>query len=301
MIDDLIKLITDGDRRAIAKALTIIESTKQSDKKHTENFISKLFAHQSRHTKVIGFSGITGSGKSSLIEEIGKILLKDNCKIAVLAVDPSSPVHGGSILGDKTRMATLSNHQNCFVRPVPSKFNHGGVSRSSREAISIFSAAKYDYIFIETVGVGQTEYSVSGMCDCFILNLLPATGDELQGVKKGINELADIIIINKADGALETQAKLTVNEYKKTLNKPVVPASIYNTDSIQNIINLINNFFLKKIELISKKRDKQNAQWAKSLTLSHLDSILSRKDCDENIENPYAKMKTLLEYLKNKI
>ena len=243
MKKDLIKSILESERRAIAKALTIVESTTKEDRARTEAIVSELFKHQSISSRVIGFSGITGSGKSSLIEELGKTLLAENKRIAVLAVDPSSPIHGGSILGDKTRMSTLSNHANCFVRPVPSKFNHGGISRSSREAICIFKAANYDYIFIETVGVGQTEYKVSELSDCFIVNLLPATGDELQGVKKGINELADIILINKADGALESQAEITATEYKKSLMKPILTTSIYNSESIKNVIDQIDNFF----------------------------------------------------------
>ena len=301
MNKELLNQIISCDRRAIAKALTIVESTTEVDQKTTQELISSLIDHQCTKTKVIGFSGITGSGKSSLIEEVGKNLLTQNKKIAVLAIDPSSPVHGGSILGDKTRMSTLSNHPDCFVRPVPSKFNHGGISRSTREAVSIFSAAKYDYIFIETVGVGQTEYSVSEMCDLFIVNLLPATGDELQGVKKGINELADIILINKADGALETQANLTVNEYKKTLSKPIITTSIYNKNSIQSIISLIDDFFTKQTKAIKNKRDNQNKLWAKSLALSSLNDRL--QEILENVEvnNPYIAKEDLLSKLKKSL
>jgi len=300
MIDNLVKSITDGDRRSISKALTIVESTTDKDKKITAELISKLFPLQTSDIRVIGFSGITGSGKSSLIEEYGKLLLEENKKIAVLAVDPSSPVHGGSILGDKTRMSTLSNHQNCFVRPVPSKFNHGGISRSTREAVSIFSASGFDYIFVETVGVGQTEYSVSETCDCFIVNLLPATGDELQGVKKGINELADIILINKADGALETQANITVNEYKKTLNKPIIATSIYQKDTVKNLANLVSEFFDTKRDIVQKKRLNQINKWAKSLAISHLASTLDEINLP-TMANPYHAKNEIIKKLKTVI
>lgn len=301
MIKNLSEQIISGDRRSIAKALTIVESTTEIDQKITEELISELFHHQNTETKVIGFSGITGSGKSSLIEEIGKSLLIKNKKIAVLAIDPSSPVHGGSILGDKTRMNTLSNDPTCFVRPVPSKFNNGGISRSTREAITIFSAAKFDYIFIETVGVGQTEYSVSEICDLFIVNLLPATGDELQGVKKGINELADIILINKADGALETQANLTVNEYQKTLNKPIIPTSIFNNSTIIEIIKLIDEFYINQKQVIKKRRNKQNILWAKSLVLSHLADQIQEILTSELIKNPYESKIEIIQKLKNSL
>ena len=301
MIEELIRKITLSDRRSIAKALTIVESTTESDQSLTKDLISKLFDHQNNATKVIGFSGITGSGKSSLIEEIGKTLLQKNKKIAVLAIDPSSPIHGGSILGDKTRMSKLSNDPNCFVRPVPSKFNNGGISRSTREALAIFNAAKFDYIFIETVGVGQTEYSVSEICDLFIVNLLPATGDELQGVKKGINELADIILINKADGALETQASITANEYRKTLNKPIVVTSIYNHQSIEKIISLINNFYEEQDTLIRGRRKKQNKQWAKSIVMSHLSDKLEEATESLDIENPHLAKSKLINSLKKLI
>ncbi len=301
MNKEIISSILNGDRRAIAKALTIVESTTDKDRALTESLISKLFEYKNTSTRIIGFSGITGSGKSSLIEEIGKRLLEQNKKIAVLAIDPSSPIHGGSILGDKTRMSTLSNHPDCFVRPVPSKFNNGGISRSTREAVSIFSAAKYDYIFIETVGVGQTEYSVSELCDCFVVNLLPATGDELQGVKKGINELADIILINKADGALETQANLTVNEYKKSLMKPIVSTSIYAPEKIEEIIKLIDNFFFTETETIKIKRELQNQQWAKSLVVNDLEQIIDAVTEKSKIANPYHEKKQLIEKLKKLI
>ena len=301
MSDTVVKSIIAGDRRIIAKTLTLVESSTLEDRVKTQTIISKLFAFQNKKTRVVGFSGITGSGKSSLIDKLGEELLKENNKIAVLAIDPSSPVHGGSILGDKTRMSILTNNPNCFVRPVPSKFNNGGISKSTREAIAIFRAAGYDYIFIETVGVGQTEYSVSNVCDLLILNLLPATGDELQGIKKGINELADIILVNKADGPLEAQAEITVNEYSKTLNKPIISTSILKKESIKKIVGLINEFYKNNPHLISKKIEIVNKEWAKSLAMSYLSEAVEEAITDQDIKNPYESLDDLLQKLKDLI
>jgi len=299
MKNNLIKSIVNNDRRALAKALTIVESTAHGDILSTEAIISSLPPYKSMKSKVIGFSGITGSGKSSLIEELGKKLLVDNKKVAVLAIDPSSPIHGGSILGDKTRMDILSSHPNCFVRPVPSKNQNGGVSRSSQEAILIFNAAGYDYIFIETVGVGQAEHNVHRLCDCLILNLLPATGDELQGVKKGINELADIILINKSDGALKTQAEITANEYKKTLSIPIISTSIFEQKSIEKILSLISDFFINGNNKIEKKRASNYQHWVRTLAHNKILSSLSEIKINEEISNPYKAKEILIRKLKD--
>ena len=294
MIENILK----NDRRTIAKALTLVESTSQNDQTEKENLISKLLDKQNGNCIVVGFSGITGSGKSSLIEEMGKILLKDNKKVAVLAIDPSSPIHGGSILGDKTRMNFLSTHENCFVRPVPSKFNNGGISRSTHESIVIFKAAQYDYIFIETVGVGQTEYSVSEVSDCLIVNLLPATGDELQGVKKGINEVADIILINKCDGALETQAKITVNEYQKTLSKPILATSIFKNDTVEKILIELEKFLTNNKKTISERRMNQMKKWGQKLAIIELQNLILSSEMEYNFKNPYEIKKSILKSIR---
>lgn len=187
-----------GDRRALAKAITLVESTRADHRQRAQQLLDALLPHTG-HSLRIGISGVPGVGKSTFIEALGMYLIARGHRIAVLAVDPSSSVHGGSILGDKTRMELLSQRAEAFIRPSPSSGSLGGVAAHTREALLLCEAAGYDIIIVETVGVGQSETAVAGMTDCFVLLQLPNAGDDLQAIKKGIMELADIVVFNKAD------------------------------------------------------------------------------------------------------
>ncbi len=214
--DDLANGIVNGDRRALARAITLVESSRADHRASTEALLARL-ARAGRQALRIGMSGTPGVGKSTFIEAFGMMLVEEGLRVAVLAVDPSSARSGGSILGDKTRMERLSREPGAFIRPSPSQTQLGGVARRSREAVSLCEAAGYDVVLIETVGVGQSETMVAQMCDLFVLLLAPAGGDELQGVKRGIMEMADLILVNKADGELLAAATRTCGDYAGAL------------------------------------------------------------------------------------
>lgn len=214
--DDLPDRILAGERRALARAVTLVESTRADHRAEATALLERLRGH-GREALRIGLSGTPGVGKSTFIEAFGMALVGAGLKVAVLAVDPSSTRSGGSILGDKTRMERLSREKNAFIRPSPSLSHLGGVSRRTREAVALCEAANFDVVLIETVGVGQSETMVAEMCDLFVLLLAPAGGDELQGVKRGIMEIADLILINKADGDLKATATRTVADYAGAL------------------------------------------------------------------------------------
>jgi LAO/AO transport system kinase len=213
--------VVSGDRRALARAITLVESSRGDHRADAEALIAQLLPHTGKSLR-IGISGPPGVGKSTFIEALGLDLVRHGKRPAVLAIDPSSRVSGGSILGDKTRMGELSKHEAAFIRPSPSGFSQdglgfGGVARRSREAVLVCEAAGFDPVIVETVGVGQSETAVSEMTDLFLLLLLPAGGDDLQGIKRGIMELADLVIVNKSDGALEQAAGRTAADYAHAL------------------------------------------------------------------------------------
>ncbi len=215
-ISDLADKIVQGDRRALARAITLVESSRADHRDDATALLERLRA-EGREALRIGLSGTPGVGKSTFIDGFGGMLTGDGLKVAVLAVDPSSARSGGSILGDKTRMERLSRDPNAFIRPSPSQTHLGGVARRSREAVALCEAAGFDVVLIETVGVGQSETVVAEMSDLFALLLAPAGGDELQGVKRGIMEIADLIVINKADGDLRATATRTCSDYSGAL------------------------------------------------------------------------------------
>jgi len=200
------------DRRALAKAITLLESTRSDHRKRADVLLDALLPFAGKALR-LGISGVPGVGKSTFIEALGMFLLARGHKVAVLAVDPSSGVSGGSILGDKTRMERLSVQENAYIRPSPSSGTLGGVTEKTREAMLVCEAAGYDVVIVETVGVGQSETTVAGMTDMFVLLQLPNAGDDLQAMKKGIMELADLIVINKADldpdAATRAEAQIT--------------------------------------------------------------------------------------------
>lgn len=208
--------IASGDRRALAKAITLAESTKPADRAQAETLIADLLPRTGKAIR-LGLSGVPGAGKSTLIEALGLRLIEAGHKVAVLAVDPSSARTGGSILGDKTRMERLSADERAFIRPSPAGLTLGGVARRTRDALLLCEAAGHDVVIVETVGVGQSEAAVADLIDLFVLLLVPGAGDELQGIKRGVLELADLIVVNKADGALKPAANHAAAEYRHAL------------------------------------------------------------------------------------
>ena len=215
-ITRLCDMILAGDRRSLARAITLVESRRADHRASATALLERLAAHK-RQALRIGLSGTPGVGKSTFIESFGLMLTGMGLRVAVLAVDPSSARTGGSILGDKTRMEHLARDPNAFIRPSPSQTHLGGVARRTREAVALCEAAGYDVVLIETVGVGQSETMVSEISDLFVLLLAPAGGDELQGVKRGIMEMADLILVNKADGDLKPAATRTCSDYAGAL------------------------------------------------------------------------------------
>lgn len=215
-LSTLAEKLAAGERRALARAITLVESARPAHRAEAETLLEKL-ATLDRKALRIGLSGTPGVGKSTFIESFGMMLTEQGLRVAVLAVDPSSARSGGSILGDKTRMERLSRDPRAFIRPSPSRTHLGGVARRTREAVALCEAAGFDVVLIETVGVGQSETVVAEMCDLFVLLMAPAGGDELQGVKRGIMEIADMILVNKADGDLKPAAMRTRADYAGAL------------------------------------------------------------------------------------
>ncbi|KIG16362.1 putative periplasmic protein kinase ArgK [Enhygromyxa salina] len=206
-----------GDRSALGRAITLIESGLERDQVHARSLLERILPHTGAGIRV-GITGVPGVGKSTFIETLGRQLTSNGTKVAVLAVDPSSTRSGGSILGDKTRMQELARDPLAFVRPSPSRGSLGGVARRTREAILLCEAAGYEVVLVETVGVGQSETMVAGMVDCFLVLMLAGAGDELQGIKRGILELADLVTINKADGDNMQNARRARMEYARALH-----------------------------------------------------------------------------------
>ena len=206
-----------GDRRALARAITLVESTRRDHRAESGALLERLMPHTGNSIRV-GISGAPGVGKSTFIEALGNYVVDRGHRLAVLTVDPSSAISGGSILGDKTRMETLARRPEAFIRPSPSGNTLGGVTRRSRETLLLCEAAGFDVIIVETVGVGQSETKVADMTDMFVLLLQPGAGDRLQGIKRGIMELADLILVNQADDGREELARKSASEYRHALH-----------------------------------------------------------------------------------
>jgi LAO/AO transport system kinase len=222
--ESLVQQLLDGNRRALARGITLVESSRTDHKEQAQALLAEIMPKTGGAMR-LGLSGAPGVGKSTFTEVLGLHLTGLGHKVAVLAVDPSSARTGGSILGDKTRMELLSRDPNAFIRPTPAGGTLGGVARHTREAMLLVEAAGYDVVIIETVGVGQSETAVAEMVDMFVLLQSPGGGDELQGIKRGIMEIADLIVVNKADGALEKPAKIAQANYAGalTLMRPKSP------------------------------------------------------------------------------
>jgi LAO/AO transport system kinase len=213
-----------GDRRALARAITLVESTREDHRRAAEALLERLLPATGNSVR-LGISGVPGVGKSTFVESFGLHLIGQGHRVAVLAVDPSSKRGGGAILGDKTRMAELARRAEAFIRPSPAGATLGGVARRTREALLLCEAAGFDVVIVETVGVGQSETAVADMVDMFLLLLLPGGGDDLQGIKRGVMEIADLIAVNKADGDLAAPARHTVADYRNALRllRPASP------------------------------------------------------------------------------
>lgn len=263
--ENYIEGILSGNRTILSKAITLVESSLYQHQQQAQEIIQKCLPYSGNSIR-IGITGVPGVGKSSLIESLGKYLTGKNHKLAVLAIDPSSERTKGSILGDKTRMEKLSTDENAFIRPSPSAGSLGGVARKTRETIILCEAAGYDIIFVETVGVGQSETAVHSMVDFFLLLMLANAGDELQGIKRGIMEMADAIVINKADGDNIKMASLAAAQYKSALHlfpptesgwTPTVSTCSAATGmGIDNIWNIISDYvsFTKQNNYFYSKR-----------------------------------------------
>jgi LAO/AO transport system kinase len=270
--DALLDAIRKGERTALAQGITLIESNAARHQTQARELLQKALPFTGNALR-IGISGVPGAGKSTLIEALGIKLHEHGKKVAVLAVDPSSSITKGSILGDKTRMEQLSRLPNTFIRPSPSSGTLGGVARKSRETMMLCEAAGFDIILVETVGVGQSEITVRSMVDAFLLTLIAGAGDELQGIKKGIMEIADIILINKADGDNLDAARRAKNEYEMALHYasrntpewsvPVLLCSALTGDGIEDILKTVNQYIqhLYKLEIFHKRRTQQLKNW----------------------------------------
>src|SRR5947208_3229546 len=213
---DLTEGVLAGQRAAIARAITLVESKRADHLADAQQLLRELLPHTGKSVRV-GISGVPGVGKSTFIDQLGLNLIAAGHRVAVLAVDPSSGRTGGSILGDKTRMARLAVAESAFVRPSPSAGTLGGVAKATRETMLVMEAAGYDVVLVETVGVGQSEYVVAGMVDSFLFLTLARTGDQLQGMKRGILEIADVIAVNKADGAYQADSEKAARELSAAL------------------------------------------------------------------------------------
>ncbi|GAB5557648.1 MAG: methylmalonyl Co-A mutase-associated GTPase MeaB [Schleiferiaceae bacterium] len=276
--DEYVKGILAGDAMLLGRAITLVESQKLEDLEIAQEVIEKCLPHSGNSIR-LGITGIPGVGKSSWIESMGKYLIDEHGKkVAVLAVDPSSGISGGSILGDKTRMEELTQDPNAFIRPSPSAGSLGGVARKTRESIILCEAAGYDTLFIETVGVGQSETAVAEMVDLFVLLLITGAGDELQGIKRGIMEMADIVLLNKADGDNALKAKKAAAEVKRALHLfplderewvvPVGTTSAHEKMGLDNAWELIEKYqrHMNTKGLWEQRRRDQNAHWLKDTT-----------------------------------
>ena len=310
--------IRAGNRRAIGKAITLIESSRPDHQKEAQDLLSELLPYTGCAMR-IGITGVPGVGKSTFIESFGKMLTKLDIKVAVLAVDPSSKISGGSILGDKTRMEELARDDMAFIRPTPSKTTLGGIARYTREAMLVLEAAGYEVVIIETIGVGQSEVAVADLVDMFLLLHSPGTGDELQGIKRGIMELADLVVVNKADGDFLNATKIAVSELRNALHfmKPknskwsvkVLEASALKRTGLREVWENIKVFkeFMTKEGEIDRRRATQNvlAIWSELGELVN-DQIRIHKPKNINeletaVRNakitPQAAAKELLKYL----
>jgi len=305
--DVLAQGIFNGNKAMLAKAITLLESTRPAHFEKANTVIEKCLARPTNSIR-LGITGVPGVGKSSFIESLGTTLTEQGNKVAVLAVDPTSSLSKGSILGDKTRMETLAKDSNAFIRPSPSGTSLGGVAQKTRESIILCEAAGYNVILVETVGVGQSEIAVHSMVDFFLLLKLSGAGDELQGIKRGIMEMADAIAINKADGSNLEHAKLAVTEFSRALHlyppkangwtPKVMKCSAMEKTGIEEIWEMVQRFVEhnRKNGFFEKNRQLQNKNWFLQTVDEYIKQFFHQK---ETFKKEQAKF--LIEIEENKI
>ena len=291
---DYVEGVISQDRSILARAITLVESTHVDHRVLADSVLTKLLSHAGRARRV-GITGLPGVGKSTFIETLGKQLTSTGTRVAVLAVDPTSSRTGGSILGDKTRMQELARDPSAFIRPSPTSGTLGGVARATRESMILCEAAGYDIILVETVGVGQSETTVAEMVDFFIALMLPGAGDELQGIKKGLLEIADMIVVNKADGSTKNAAERAASEYRRALHilKPVIPTwmppahtcSAISGDGLADIWKDIEHHreLLKTSGEFDEKRKQQRVRWMWSMIQDRLLLEIEKNKSLQNI------------------
>lgn len=321
--NELVNGILKGDKTALSRAITLVESTNPSHLEKANDVINQCLPHADKSLR-IGITGVPGVGKSTFIEAFGKHLTTLGRKVAVLAVDPSSSLSHGSILGDKTRMEELVKDENAYIRPSASGDTLGGVARKTREAIILCEACGFDTIVIETVGVGQSETAVHSMVDFFLLLKISGAGDELQGIKRGIMEMADLIVINKADGDNIKRARLAKTEFNRALHlfpaknsgwqPTVTTCSAVTHDGIPEVWKTINDYFdlTKENNYFNFHRSEQNSYWLTETINEQLkNNFYSRKDIADLLEankkavqnseiSPFTAASILLEKYFNK-
>ncbi|MEW1724997.1 methylmalonyl Co-A mutase-associated GTPase MeaB [Streptomyces sp. NPDC093109] len=280
-VDTYAKGVLDGSRAYIARAITLVESTRPDHRRLAQQLLTQLLPH-SGNARRIGISGVPGVGKSTFIDALGTLLTGLGHRVAVLAVDPSSTRTGGSILGDKTRMERLAVDPAAFVRPSPTAGTLGGVAKATRETIIVMEAAGYDVVLVETVGVGQSETTVANMVDTFLLLTLARTGDQLQGIKKGVLELADVIAVNKADGPFERDARAAARELAGALRlmhpvdaawtPPVLTCSARESTGLDTVWSRLEQHreVLAADGRLARKRSDQQVDWTWTMVRDHL-------------------------------
>jgi LAO/AO transport system kinase len=299
-VQELKEGLTGGDRGSLSRAITLAESRRSDDQEHAQELIADLLPETGKALR-IGITGVPGAGKSTAIEALGLWLIERGHKVAVLVIDPTSSRTGGSILGDKTRMHQLSSQENAYIRPSPSGGVLGGVARKTREAMLLCEAAGFDVIIVESVGVGQSEAELAEMVDCLILLLVPGAGDELQGIKRGIMELADMIVVNKADGDRVPMAKRARGDYRHALRMlppstpgwetPVQIASATEGTGLAEIWESVeaHRALLEESGLLEKRRRHQTEKWLDSMIEEAvLAAVHSRPGVDEAITRARA-------------
>lgn len=321
--EDLLQGIQSGNKRLIGKAITLVESKKPEHREQAEDLLKKIMPLTGKSIRV-GITGVPGAGKSTFIENFGRLAISNRKKVAVLAIDPSSAINKGSILGDKTRMEELSKEENAFIRPSPSSGFLGGVANTTFETMMICEAAGYDYILIETVGVGQSEVLVADITDVFLFLKIIGGGDELQGIKRGIMEMVDVIFINKVEESNLQKSKNTRLELKRALDflpskekdwkVPVLLGSALNNEGLEDVFEKINDFInLKKksksFDLVrTQQSEKRFEYWVQEYILSTMKRNESlekayfqhKKNASALVSNPSTEAKLFVEKFLNK-
>lgn len=285
-LDDYLDGFKNKDRTILSRAITLVESHNPDHHKLGQELLKALLP-QTGKSKRIGISGTPGVGKSTFIESFGKLLTSQNKTLAVLAVDPTSQVSGGSILGDKTRMNELAIDPLAYIRPSPSGETLGGVAKRTRESLLLCEAFGFDYVLVETVGVGQSETTVAQMVDLFVMLLQPGAGDDLQGIKRGILEMVDMVVVTKDDGDNKSIIQKAKHDYERALHilrhegwiPPVLSCSALTKNGLPEVESVIENYFINEKTLIKTKRDKQGIDWMWQLILDGLkQNFMSKVD-----------------------